>query len=332
MIQRAIQIRLYPSRAQAHDFRRFQGGLRRLWNDMLAASRAQRDATGKFMSRRALQDFAVAWKRRPETVWGAELPAHSVLQISADMHRAFVNFYEKRARFPRFRGKQHRQFSIYAVNQQTQFDDSRVKLPKVGAMRWRGGALPEGRLLSARIWRDAGDRWMLSAVFECAPPAAPEPEVARVGIDMGVATLATIFDGGAITTIKAGRRLRKAERRLRRAQRVLSRRCKGSGRRERAKGRVAAIHRKVRCQRKDIAHQATGRIVRRAGAIVVESLNVKGMARNRGLAKSVADAAMSAFLGQLRYKAAWLGREMIEADLWFASTQTCSECGRRTPR
>ncbi len=230
MIQKATQIRLYPNKAQANDFRRFQGGVRRLWNDMLAATKAQRDATGKFMTKRQLQDFAVAWKRRPETAWGMELPAHAVLQISADMHRAFVNFYERRARFPRFRGRGHRQFSIYAVNQATAFDGHMLKLPKVGWMRWRGGDLPEGRLL-----------W-------------------------------------------------KAERRLRRAQCRLSRRQKGSIRRERAMRAVAAIHRRVRHQRRDMTHQATGRIVRRAGEIRVESLNVRGMAKNRNLAKSVADA------------------------------------------
>lgn len=332
MIQRAIQIRLYPNRAQAHDFRRFQGGLRRLWNDMLAASKAHRDATGKFMNKRQLQNFAVAWKRAPETAWGAELPAHAVLAISADMHRAFVNFYERRARFPRFRGKHHRQFSIYAVNQATTFSGNYVKLPKVGPMLWRGGALPDGRLLSARIWKDAGERWMLSAVFECEAPTAPEPEVARVGIDMGLSRLATVFDGESITTVEAGRKLRRAQRRLRRAQRCLSRRRKGSNRRERAKARVAAIHRRVRLQRRDLAHQATGRIVRHAGEIRIESLNVRGMAKNHNLALSVADAGMGEFLRQLRYKAEWLGRTVVEADAWFASTQTCSECGTKNPQ
>lgn len=173
---------------------------------------------------------------------------------------------------------------------------------------------------------------MLSAVFEGEAPAAPAPEVARVGIDMGLSTLATVFDGEAVTTFAAGRKLRKAERRLRRAQRRLSRRQKGGARRERARRAVATIHRRVRCQRRDMAHQATGRIVRRAGEIRVESLNVKGMARNRNLAKSVADAAMGEFLRQLRYKAGWFGRRLIEADPWFASTQTCSECGTKNPQ
>ena len=224
MITVAAQIRLYPNRTQAHSFRRFQGGLRRLWNDMLAASRDAREDTGKHLNKRGLQDYVVAWKRQPETSWGTELPAHSLLQLSADMHRAFVNFFEKRARFPRFRGKHQRAFSIYAVNQQTQFDGDRVKLPKVGWMPFRSGNLPEGRLLSGRIWCDAGDRWMLSATFECEDREAPDATVERVGIDMGLSSLATVYDGETTEKVAAGRKLRKAERRLRRAQRRLSRR------------------------------------------------------------------------------------------------------------
>jgi putative transposase len=332
MIAKAIQIRLYPNKAQAHAFRRWQGGLRRLWNDMLAASKAQHETTGKFMSKKELQAFAVGWKRAPETTWGAEIPAHAILALAADMHRAFVNFFERRARFPRFRGRDQRQFSIYAVNQATRFAAGHVKLPKLDAMRWRGGALPEGRLVSARIWQDAGERWMLSAAFECEAPVAPQPTVERVGIDVGIRSLATLFDGATATSIAAGRRLKKAERRLRRAQRCLSRRLKDSRRRAAAKARVAAIHRRVRFERRDLAHQVSGRVVRGTAEIRIETLDVKNMMKgNRHIARQAADAGMSEFLRQLRYKAEWFGRSLVEVDQAFASTQTCCACGVQNP-
>jgi len=95
--------------------------------------------------------------------------------------------------------------------------------------------------------------------------------------------------------------------------------------------RVAKLHYRVASIRSNAIHQATHLLVVDKGpaAVGVESLNVKGMMQNRRMAKSLADASMSEFLRQLKYKAEWNGIEVVAADQWFASTQTCSECGWR---
>ena len=61
--------------------------------------------------------------------------------------------------------------------------------------------------------------------------------------------------------------------------------------------------------------------------MVVETLNVSGMLRNRRLARSIADAGMSGFLAKLEYKCAWYGSEFVKADPWFASSKLCAHCG-----
>ena len=61
--------------------------------------------------------------------------------------------------------------------------------------------------------------------------------------------------------------------------------------------------------------------------MVVETLNVAGMMRNRRLARAIADAGMSGFLDQLEYKCAWYGAEYMKADRRFASSKLCSYCG-----
>jgi putative transposase len=61
--------------------------------------------------------------------------------------------------------------------------------------------------------------------------------------------------------------------------------------------------------------------------IVVENLNLKAMAQGLNLGKSVNDLGYAAFLQQLRYKALWNNKAVIEADKWFASSKTCSKCG-----
>ncbi|HEX3603591.1 MAG TPA: transposase [Steroidobacteraceae bacterium] len=162
-VTRAIVLRLYLNRAQRSALRRWQGGLRRAWNVTLDLCFKRREREGKW----------------------------------PDMHKAFQNWFQKRAKRPKFRGKFQRQFSVYMVNQRTAFEEGKAKLPKLGTVKFRGGELPEGRLLSSRVWCDAG-KWYMSSVFECQHPEYVIPKVARVGIDLGVKTLATAFDGEKI--------------------------------------------------------------------------------------------------------------------------------------
>jgi putative transposase len=94
---------------------------------------------------------------------------------------------------------------------------------------------------------------------------------------------------------------------------------------------VAAIHRKVRNRRTDLLHQISHRLTAKAGVLKVETLNVRGMARNRHLALSVADAGMSRLITFCRYKADWRGRTMVDLDPWFPGSQTCCKCGALHP-
>jgi putative transposase len=90
---------------------------------------------------------------------------------------------------------------------------------------------------------------------------------------------------------------------------------------------VGAIHRKVRERRKDLLHQVSHRLTAKAGVLKVETLNVRGMARNRHLALSVADAGMARLVTFYRYKADWRGRRVVDVDPWFPGSQTCCLCG-----
>ena len=79
--------------------------------------------------------------------------------------------------------------------------------------------------------------------------------------------------------------------------------------------------------RSDAIHKATTDAVRESQAIAVEDLNVAGMARNRRLAKAVADASMSEMLRQLEYKCDWYGRGFVKVGRFYPSSKTCSHCG-----
>ena len=79
--------------------------------------------------------------------------------------------------------------------------------------------------------------------------------------------------------------------------------------------------------RSDRHHKATTAIAKSCGRVVVETLNVSGMMRNRRPARAIADAGMSGFLSKLEYKCAWYGAEFVKADRWFPSSRLCARCG-----
>ena len=278
-----------------------------------------------------MQPIAVGMKREAGLEWLADLPAHAVLDTVARLDGALrrrVQFRKqgKDCGFPKSKKKFVNEAGIYCVGQATEISNREATLPKIGRIRLRGGDAPEGRLLAARVWRD-GDRWLISAQFECARPAPMEATGVALGIDLGVATLVTAFDGAGFDEWVAPKHLRHAQKRLRRAQRVLSRRKKGSARRHAQARRVGAIHRKVRDRRKDLPHQISHRLTAKADVLKVETLNVRGIVRNRHLALSVADAGMSRLVTFCDYKADWRGRRVEKIDPWFPGSQTCCMCG-----
>jgi IS605 OrfB family transposase len=80
-------------------------------------------------------------------------------------------------------------------------------------------------------------------------------------------------------------------------------------------------------QRRSFLHETSTRLAKTHGKLVIEDLNVAGLIRNVRLGRAIGDAAWAEFARQLRYKAAWLGGELVVCDRWFLSTRRCSRCG-----
>ena len=186
--------------------------------------------------------------------------------------------------------------------------------------------------MSVTVSLDAAGRYF--ATFLCTDvPAKDMPATDRkVGIDLGVETLATFSDG---TKIGNPRHLKKYERKLAREQRRLSRR-KGARRGEKPSGRylkqrkrVARIHAKIADARTDALHKVTTMLADENQVLCMEDLNAKGMMKNHHLAKAVTDASFGEFARLLEYKCAGRGRPLVKIGRFYPSSKTCSACGHR---
>lgn len=103
--KKAYRYRLLPTPEQEGVMRQFAGARRWVYNHFLARRKAHYAATGKTLSLNRLYAELTALKQEPETAWLREMDSQALQQAIRDLDRAFVNFFEKRARFPRFKAR-----------------------------------------------------------------------------------------------------------------------------------------------------------------------------------------------------------------------------------
>jgi putative transposase len=202
-------------------------------------------------------------------------------------------------------------------------------------MAWLTDRLKDGRarVIGSKVEQRAGRWWIAFQVDvdrtdintrHSAPVGGP-----TVGIDLGIKTFAMIAStDGTVVEVPNPRHLDHKLRRLRRANKALARKQAGSANRGKAARAVARVHLDVAHARADFLHKLTTSLTRANSVIVVEDLNVTGMAANRRLARHIADAGWAQFRRQLTYKADWYETKLVVADRWFPSTRTCTTCGQ----
>ena len=239
-----------------------------------------------------------------------------------DLGKAFRAFFEGKARRPRFKSKKRSKPSFYLANDQLELGDHRIWIPKLGWVNMAENLRFEGKVAGARITKTA-DWWFISIQVEL-PDALPEKKPAAVGIDVGLNRLATLSTGEGVENQAF---LKTALKKLRQANKRLHRRKLGSKNREKARKQVARLHYRITCLRDDVLHKLTTRLANCYGIIGLEDLNLKGLLKNRKLARSFSDAALGRLVNLLMSKMQQRGGQVQKVGRFFPSSKTCHACG-----
>jgi putative transposase len=242
------------------------------------------------------------------------------------LQAAFVAFWDKRARYPKFKSRKRGKQSAEYTRSAFRWRNGQLTLAKMTEpldIRW-SRPLPEGAEPSTvTVSRDPAGRWFCSILVETAVEPLP-PADRVVGVDAGITSLVALSTGEKIPNPRHERRDRA---RLAREQRRLARKVKGSNNRARQRRRVARVYARIVDRRRDMLHQLSTRLVRENQAVVIEDLSVRNMLGNHRLARAISDAAWSQLRAMLAYKCRWYGRELVVIDRWFPSSKVCSVCG-----
>ena len=317
---KAYKYRIYPTSDQQVLLAKSFGCVRWYYNYSLNLTSQTYRETGKGLSRNNIIKLLPGLKKEHE--WLTEPPSQVLQQAALDLSSAFLNFFEGRAKYPRFKSK-HRRQSI-RFPQSCQFIDDYLKLPKLGKVYCRVSRIPEGQLKSVTVSKTPTDHYYASCLYEDGKDK-PEPnsDGKAVGIDMGLTHFAITSDGSKHGNPK---HYRKYERKLAIQQKRLSHKKEGSNNRRKARVKVAKVHQKISQCREDFLHKLSRKLVDENQVIVVENLAVRNMVKNHSLAKSITDAGWGRFCTLLKYKAEWEGKVYLEIDRFFPSSKTCHVC------
>jgi len=321
IIRKAFRYRLYPTAEQQQALAVQFGHARFVWNWALDLRKAAYQETGKGIGYYELKRRTTALKHQAETAWLRAADSQVLQAKIEDLERAYKNFFEKRAKFPRFKSKREGQSIRYP--QRVKFDENCTYLPKVGWVKTKFHRPLEGRPKNVTVSKIKTGKYFMSIQCEVGmvdPPA----KSGEIGIDLGVKSFLATSEGWKRDN---PRHLQRAERKVKRLQRQVSRRINGSAGREKARVLLARQHEKVANQRMDFLHKLSREFVDHYGLIGVEDLNVRGMLKNRSLAKAIATTGWGAFRRMLEYKGKWYGSHVHKVDRFFPSSKTCSNCG-----
>jgi putative transposase len=335
----AFRYELRPNGQQERNLRRFAGSRRFVFNKALALQKERYERGEKKLGYAALCKKLTGWRNGDETPWLADAPVHPLQQSLKDLERAYANFFQGRAAFPRFKKKGRNESFRYPDPLQFRLeqDNNRILLPKLGWVRYRNSRNVEGKPKNVTVSLSA-DRWFISIQTEREVATPVHPSTSEVGIDVGIVNFATLSDGGTVAPVNAMAKHRDC---LAHYQRIMARRRKFSKNWNKAKARVQSVQREIADTRRDFLHKISTTISQNHAVVYVEDLQVKNMsasaagtiekpgrnvAAKSGLNRAILDQGWGEFRRQLEYKLEWRGGQLITVSPQYTS-QTCPNCG-----
>ena len=323
---KAYKYRIYPNNEQKIQIAKTFGCCRFVYNQILTYRKGMYEQEKKSVSRTDCNNYCNR-QLKIQYEWLKDIDKFALTNSIYNMDNAYQKFWKEHAGYPKFKSK-HNNHKSYTTNYtngniEVNFEDNRIKLPK---LRWIKAKLHrnfEGTIKSATVSQVPSGKYFVSILAETEQSELPHTNE-EIGIDLGIKDFCVTSNGGKYENPKT---LRKHEKMLIKLQRQLAHKKKGSSNYHKARIKIAKCHEKITNIRKDYLHRISLKIVSDNQVIVTEKLQVQNMMKNHHLAKSVSDVSWYEFTRQLAYKAEWNGRIYQKIGTFFPSSQLCSCCG-----
>lgn len=323
---KAYKYRIYPNKQQIEQIQKTFGCCRFVYNQTLAYRKEVYETKKESMSKIDCNNYVNRILKK-EYEWLKEVDKFALTNSVYNMDSAYQKFFKEHTSYPKFKSK-HDNHKSYTTNFThgniaVDFEENRVKLPKLKWIKTKVHREFVGKIKSATISQAPSGKYFISILVET-EHIPMESTGYMVGIDLGVKDLLITSDGEKFENIRT---TKKYENKLAKEQRKLSHKVKGSKNWNKQRIKVARIHEKIHNTRIDNLHKISHKLINENQVIVSEDLQIKNMVKNHYLAKSINDVSWYELTRQLEYKAKWNGRKYIKINTFYASSQLCSACG-----
>lgn len=344
---RAYKIEIKPTKEQKLKIHQTIGVSRFIYNFYIAHNKEVYEKEKKFVSG---MDFS-KWlnnkyiPNNKDKVWIKEVSSKATKQAIMNGEKAFKKFFNGEADFPKFKKKKNQDVKAYfPKNNKTDWtiERHRVKIPTLGWMRLKEfGYVPINAVVKSGTVSQKADRYYVSILVEEDIQVDNKPYSEGIGVDIGLKNFAICNNGLSKKNINKTKTVKKAEKKLKREQRKLSRKYeslklrnkkeKGEATRQNIQKQIVKVqklHQRLTNIRTDYINKTVSELIKQKPSFVtIEDLNVRGMMKNRHLAKAVAQQKFYEFRTKLISKAKQNNIEIRVVDRWYPSSKICSCCG-----
>lgn len=334
-IKKAYKFRIYPNFSQKQQIEKTFGCIRQVYNDFLEMC-IEKYAEDHSLKLRKYDLIKILPDYKEGYEYLKEVDSVALQQAVIHLHSAYINFFEHRGSFPKFKSKRNdHSYTTMKINNNIRLHGNEIQIPKLGRVKVvLSRSMPESFSFTTVTISRVANLYFVTLTGEEDNPNAQLFDTLEkldvnksIGLDFSLAHLYVDSDGNHADMPKY---LQNDLKKLARLTRKASKCQKGSKNSIKAWQKVRKEQLHISNQRKDFLHKESRKIANKYDYVFVENLDLKSMQSRdtkMKIGRNVSDRAYGTFVNFLDYKLRWLGKELIKVGKYFASSKICSDCG-----